>query len=167
MRFLPFENFYITTSLKPDEVQERLRQEVEPVQGFSFKNIFSASSGAYFSGYVAIGAFEFKRLIYYRNSFLPVIKGTTETWLNGSRVHVKMRMEIAVIVFMCLWLGGVGIAGLAFFVNNISNHEFDAASLIPLGMFIFGYLLATGGFKFESIKAKNKLLELLDGEMER
>ncbi len=166
MKFLPFENFYITTSLKPAEVQERLSQEVEPVQGFSFKNLFSARSGAYFSGYVANGTFDFKRVIYYRNSFLPVIKGTTETYLNGSRVHVKMRMDISVIVFMGLWLGVIGIAGLSFFIKNISNHEVDNSSFISLGMFMLGYVLATGGFKFESIKAKNKLLELLDGEIE-
>ncbi|MGZ3765938.1 MAG: hypothetical protein ACXVB0_13195 [Mucilaginibacter sp.] len=165
MKFFPYEIFYITTSLKPAEVQDRLSKEVEPPQRLSFKNLFSFGSGAYFSGYVVNGTFECKRMINYRNSFLPIIKGTTETYLNGSRLHVKMSMHIAVVIFMCFWLGGVGVFGIGFLLQNYSKGGFEPASLIPVGMFVFGYVLATSAFKFESTKAKDKLLEILDGKI--
>jgi len=165
MNFLPFENFYIITSLNPEQVQECLQQEVEPSNGFSFKSLFSSSSGKYFSGYAINGVFEFKRVISYRNSFLPQIKGSTEAWINGSRVHVTMRMHIAVIIFMCMWLGGVGLAGVGILLQSLSKGGFESAEFIPFGMFLFGYALSTGGFKYESSKARNKLVELLNGEI--
>jgi hypothetical protein len=165
MIFLPFENFYIITSLNPEQVQDYLQQEVEPGNGFSFKSIFSSSSDKYFSGYVINGTFEFKRVISYRNSFLPQIKGSTEAWINGSRIHVTMRMHIAVIIFMCMWLGGVGLAGVGILLRSFSKGVFEPTTLIPFGMFLFGYVLATGGFKYESSKARNKLVELLNGEI--
>ena len=74
MPFLPFENFYIITDLKPDEVQARLEKEVEPDKGFSFSGLFSRSDRN-FTGYVVNGTFEFKRVINYRNSFLPPNQG--------------------------------------------------------------------------------------------
>jgi hypothetical protein len=167
MKFFPFENFYIITKLQVAEVQHRLENEVEPDTGFSFKDLFSsASSSLYFSGYVLNGTFKFKRVINYRNSFLPEIKGSTETYLDGSRVHVKMRLNTAVLLFMCVWLGGVTLAGIGIMVSSIIDRKFEWAMLLPLGMFAFGYTLATGGFKYESQKAKSKLLEILEGKME-
>ena len=165
MNFLPFENFYIITSLKPEQVQDCLQQVVEPNNGFSFKSLFSSSSGNYFSGNVINGVFEFKRVISYRNSFLPQIKGATEAWINGSRIHVTMRMHIAVIIFMCMWLGGVGLAGVGILLQSLSKGGFEPTAFIPFGMFLFGYVLSTGGFKYESSKARNKLVELLNGEI--
>ena len=165
MKFLPFENFYIITSLKPEEVQERLQKEIKPDIGFSFKNLFSSSSDYYFSGYAINGTFRFKRIINYRNSFLPQINGSTETWLNGSRVHVNMRMDVVVVVFMCIWLGGIMFIGIMIMLQDFLKGRFEFASLIPFAMFLFGYLLSTGGFKHESSKARNKLIELLNGEI--
>ena len=163
MNFFPYENFYIISDLKPEQVQEHLQKEVEPVKGFSFRNIFSGSSESYFSGYVVNGTFEFKRIINYRNSFLPQIKGSTETWINGSRVHVKMGMHIAVTVFICIWLGTALLFGVGFLVQELSKGPFEITDLFPFAMFVFGYILATAGFKYESNKAKNKLVEILNG----
>jgi hypothetical protein len=165
MKLLPFEDFYINTNLKPEEVQSSLEKEVEPVQGFSFKNLFTKTSGYYFSGYVVNGTFEFKRVISYRNSFLPQIKGSTEAWLNGSRVHVKMGMHTAVIIFMCIWLSFAALFGIVFLIQETNKGPFKIVDLVPFAMFLFGYLLSLGGFKYESIEAKNKLVELLNGDI--
>jgi hypothetical protein len=164
MAFYPFENFYIITHLKPAEVHECLEKEVEPNHDYKF---FSDDEyTTYFAGYVVNGTFNFKRVIYNRNSFLPQIIGTTESYLNGSRIHVKMRMRMVIIIFMGLWLAGAGLGGLIFIATNAFNNKFEAVSLVPFGMFIFGYLMSTGFFKYESNIAKNKLLELLNGQLE-
>jgi hypothetical protein len=165
MNFLPFENFYIITSLKPEEVQDHLQEIVEPDKGFSFSNFLSSSSGYYFTGYVINGTFEFKRIINNRNSFLPQIKGSTETWLNGSRVHIIMRMHIGVTIFMCMWLGFALLFGVGFLIQETKKGPFKIVDLAPFGMFLFGYLLSLGGFKYESNKAKNKLVDLLNGDI--
>jgi hypothetical protein len=36
MKLLPYENFYIISKLKPEEVQERLQEAVSPDIGYSF-----------------------------------------------------------------------------------------------------------------------------------
>lgn len=167
MKLLPFEDFYINTNLKPGEVQSSLEKEVEPDKEFSFKNLFITTSDYYFSGYVVNGTFEFKRIISYRNSFLPQIKGSTEAWLNGSRVHIKMRMHTAVIIFMCIWLGFTALFGIGFLIQEMNKRPFEIADLTPCGMFLFGYLLTMGCFKYESVKAKDKLLELLAGNIKQ
>jgi len=167
MKYLPYEDFHIITPLKPAEVQALLAKETEPVKQFSFSTLFSRSSGYYFSGYVVNGMFEISRVIDYRNSFLPQIKGSTEAWLNGSRLHITMQLHPAVMAFMFIWMGGVGLAAVAVISAGFSERSFEPLSLIPLAMFLFGYLLSTGGFKYESRKAKAKLIDLLSGHIEQ
>jgi hypothetical protein len=168
MLLLPYENFYIITKLKPEEVQSRLEQEVSPGNNSFFKNPFGSSSiSTYFEGFAVNGHFEFKRSINYRNSFLPEIKGSTEACLNGSRVHIKMSMFIFVTIFICIWLSIAAFAGLAMVIQEINKGNFSAVVFAPFLMFLFGYLLTIGSFKYESRKAKAKLLEMLDGEVER
>ncbi|WP_448703009.1 hypothetical protein ACFGVR_11715 [Mucilaginibacter sp. AW1-3] len=182
MKYLPYENFYIVTTLKPDEVQERLGlnvttlkpdevqerwgQNVQAVWGFSFNNAFSQSYNTPFSGYVVNGTFEFTRNINYYNPFLPLIKGTTEACTNGSRVHVKMRLHLFVMIFICLWLGATGLFGIPIFIICLIHLNLATPALIPFGMFIFGSVVVTASFKYESGIAKGMLLEILGGRIE-
>jgi len=69
MKWLPYENFYIDTNLKPDAAQRALGTEVGPDPGLTFRNIFSERSGLYFVGNIGNGIFQIRRQIYYRNSF--------------------------------------------------------------------------------------------------
>lgn len=64
---------------------------------------------------------------------------------------------------MCIWLGILGIAGIGVVIDNVHKGDFKSSLLLPIGMFMFGYLLPMGGFKFESRKAKAKLIEILEG----
>jgi len=167
MKLLPFENFYIITKLKPEEIRSRLEQEVSPGNGRIFTDIFSSPCSTYFEGYTVNGFFEMKRNISGRNSFLPEIKGVTKAVPGGSRIHVKMNMIILVTVFMCVWLSFALIGGIVFLSQQIAKGQFGLVNLGPFIMFFLGYLLTMGGFKYESLKAKAKLLELFDGELER
>jgi hypothetical protein len=165
MMWLPYENFYIDTNLKPDAAEAALAQEVAPDADFSFKTIFSDRSGEYFLGTVASGSLKIRRQIYYRNSFLPRITGTIEPDMNGSRVHIKMKLHIMILVFVCAWTIVIGLGGIAFILKP-SDDGLGANDLVPLGMVLFVYLLSMGGFKFESIKAKKKLAEIFQGSIE-
>lgn len=165
MKYLPYENFCITTKLKPAEVQQRLEKEVSTRPG-SFFSFGSREISTYFEGYAINGRFEFERDIKYRNSFLPKITGNTEPWLSGSRVHVKMRMPLAVIVFMCVWLIGAAFGGIIILLAALNTGHTGIVMFAGFGFFLFGYLLMMGGFKRESRDAKKKLLEMLDGEVE-
>jgi len=165
MNLLPYENFYIITQLKPAEVQERLETEIEPYAPFSFKKIFVRKSVYFFKGHAANGHFQIRHIIFHRNSFLPLIEGSTEIYLTGSRIHVIMRMHLLVTLFMCIWFGMVGFCAIAYLTGATAN-KFSLPPLIASLMFLFGYGLMMWAFKYESIKAKDKLLELLEGEID-
>ena len=164
MSFIPFENFYIISKLTPAEVQTKLEKVVSPTDN-SFRGLFSNKIDTPFSGYVSPNKSLFKPNINYRNSFIPEIKLETEPYLNGSRIHIKMKLLDAVFVFMCIWMGFAVIFGIVSTVSTLNAGESPAFTLAPLGMLAFGYLLTTGGFKMESTGAKSTLLKLLGGEI--
>jgi len=165
MILLPYEIFFIKTNLKADVVEERLRQEATPGSS-GFLSLFKNTSDTYFEGFAVNGVFELKRNINYRNSFLPQITGTIEQCPDGSRVHVKMTMWIFVTVFMCIWLGSALIGGFLMVLQAAGQGKLTAVDFAGFGMFLFGYALMMGAFKFESIKTRTYLLELLEGEIE-
>ena len=166
MKLLPYEKFHFITRFKPEEIQQRLERNIEPDKPFSIKDIFKRESAFYFNGFATNAFFEIKRLIFYRNSFLPRVKGLIESGLNGSRVEIKMYMHLLVTLFMCIWLGGVTFGCITLTANMIRDGNFEAAIIIPYIMFLLGYGVMMWGFKSESVKAKEKLLELLEGKIE-
>lgn len=165
MKLLPFEDFYIISHLKPDEVQQQLQQVVEPPP--ALKDWFDGPPTSYFKGWGNNGTFEIRRVINYRNQFLPVIKGSTETYINGSRVHVKIRMTKFITIFMSVWLFWAALGGFAVVMQQMEKAPFKTNMLLPFGMFFFGYAIVKGSFIFESRKATDKLCEVLEGVVER
>jgi hypothetical protein len=166
MKLLPVDDFDIITKLSPEEVQLRLEQEIS-ASGRGFFDKSSTSSNTYFEGYVVNGNFEIQPIINYRNSFLPKITGITKPALIGSVVKIKMRVQSGVLIFMCIWLGFAAIGGIVINTTDISKGQFKVVDLMPFGMFLFGYLLTLGGFKFESNDAKAKLLQILENDTGR
>jgi hypothetical protein len=164
MLFAPFERLTIETPLPPEEVHRRLAQVIEPKQMFRF---FSRDHKAY-QGNLTDDRFEVSRIIHYRNSFLPVIKGDIRPGLGGSVVDITMQPHPFVIAFMAVWFSfsGVIFAGILC-TSLVSIWQMEDGGLgsligviIPAGFVLFGYLLVMGGFKFESVKSKAFFQEL-------
>src|SRR5688572_24540789 len=103
MKFFPYENFYLTTQLQPNEVVSKIQENVSPRS----RNIFQWKSDRTrpYQGLLDNNEFRISRIIRYRNSFLPIIKGEILKSLDGTRIHLKMRMHFFVYVFMFVWLG--------------------------------------------------------------
>ncbi|PKN93757.1 MAG: hypothetical protein CVU44_08045 [Chloroflexi bacterium HGW-Chloroflexi-6] len=165
MKFLPYERFRIRTSLSSQEAVNRLENAIEPKRFFRF---FGASEKPY-EGKLEGSHFEISRIIGYRNSFLPRIKGDVESEISGCSISISMQPHVFVITFMIFWLGGVGfafLAALGSFVSSLGQTSTADPSflLIPGGMFIFGYLMVLGGFKFESVKSKKFFQRLFEEE---
>jgi tellurite resistance protein TehA-like permease len=74
-------------------------------------------------------------------------------------------MYTAVEIFATLMAIGFGIAGLinVIYGSIASNLKPVDFSLFLVALFV--YMLATAAFKAESIKAREKLLEIWDGEL--
>ena len=163
MKFLPYERLKIITALSSKEALTRLENVVEPKRYF---RLLGSGSKPY-QGNVEGSHFEISRIIGYRNSFRPMIKGDAQGEISGCSVYITMHPHIFVTAFMIFWLGGVGFFFFTFLYSLVSSltelHTTDHSLLLfPGGMFIFGYGKFLGGFKFESIKSKKFFRELFE-----
>ncbi len=154
-KILPFENYTITTKLSVAQINERLIGCVR-IHGTSA----SQNTIKEFRGTVHPYYFKIERIITYRNSFQPVIQGRVSQWLGESTIKITMRPVIGVIVFMCLWMGIIGIVCLCILIaallrwKELLQHGFSLMLLIPFAMFIFGSLLFVLPFKWEAKNSK-------------
>lgn len=164
MRFLPVENITYKTQLKEEEIIRRISDIIEPEKIIRF-GVFSSSSTKSYEGQLNGHTFDIKRIISYRNSFLPRINGIIERDFDGMTINIKMRLHILIIVFLCIWCGGVGIGCIAFLIKAFGSSEFNPTTLIPFGMLLFVYLLTMGAFKFESYKSKKDLQTLFEADI--
>jgi len=156
MKLLPFENIIYKTNLSESEVIKRLNDSIEPEKTLRI-NLFGNKSTRPYEGCISKKQFKINRIISYRNSFLPRIKGTIQTDTQGTSIHVKMRLHLTVIIFLTIWCGGVGAGFITFLSYSIFSNEFNPGILGTIGMLIFAYVLTMGGFKFESKKSKSYL----------
>src|SRR5215831_2534302 len=149
MALVPFERLTLRSRLKSDELYRRLAAAVEPARWY--RNPFSREQHKPYEGEIAPNGFRISRVIRYRNSFLPTIIGRIRADEAGSAIDMVLRLHLFVAVFMVVWLGGAA-AGAIVGAVEISHGHASAVGLIPLGLFIFGYVLMQGGFVFESRK---------------
>jgi hypothetical protein len=115
-----------------------------------------------FEGNLRGNEFEIKRIINYRNSFLPIVNGRIDTVGNTTRLTVHMRLHTVVIVSMTIWMSFVA---LFFVLGLLKSGNSDGRLIIPLGMLSFGYALTMGGYLFESERTKKILTEIVKGRI--
>ncbi|RMG66924.1 MAG: hypothetical protein D6722_14170 [Bacteroidetes bacterium] len=104
------------------------------------------------------------RIIYYRNSFLPRIRGEVRGEGFETTVEVRMNLHPLVWVFLAFWVGILGMMSLFLIPGALAGGGFDPFILMPPGMVLFAYAITLGGFKHESKKSRQFLAELLEAE---
>jgi hypothetical protein len=158
---LPYQKFTLQSHLRSDEVIQRLNAVIKPPRKWSL-NPFNKGDGK-FQGEVTGSRFQIIRDIAYRNSFLPMVRGVVTPSAEGSTIKVVIRMNVLVIAFMLLWLGGVCLAIFTTF-HQISTCQGNHCTglIVPIGMFIFGLVLPLIGFLPEAWKAKKFLSSTLE-----
>ena len=165
MKFFPYEYFKIKSHLSKSEAINRLKNVIEPKHYFRFLE----SNKKPYQGKIKGSNFEISRIIGYSNSFLPRIKGNIESEIDGCSICISMQPHILVVAYMIFWLGGVAFFFLAILKSYISSLGLILTKeltilLILVGMFIFGYAVLLGGFKFESENSKSFFQELFEAE---
>jgi len=165
MKFLPYEHLRIKTRLSVEEVRKRVEETTEPKRLFRW---FEVNHKPY-QGKIEGSHFEVSRIIHYRNSFLPKIKGEIQADVRGCSIDLRMYPHELVMVFTIFWLGSIGFFFLrmlgAFLSSGTASNTGDLSTLlIPAGLLLFGYVLIVGGFKFESTKSKTFFHELFQAE---
>ena len=168
---LPFERYTLVTTLKEEEVMRRLEANVSPKKSISLLVVSRYGpkkdpADKPYTGAITGPCFEIMRVINYRNSFLPIVKGEVIHFLGKTEIKVKSSPHIAVLVFSAFWMSVVLLICVAMLLAAIGDHseKFDPAGLTPFGMLVFGSLLFTIPYKIEAKKTKQFLLDLLDSE---
>jgi hypothetical protein len=72
-----------------------------------------------------------------------------------------MVLHPVVLVLTVIWFGGIFAMGIEFAVAFIAGRKGIADGLIPVGMFLFGWLLAVGSFSYEARKATRLIISLV------
>jgi len=165
MRFLPFENITYETRLSSEEVLKRIHEIIEPKKTFRMTGIFGSNNHKPYQGSLNGNSFNITRIIGYSNSFLPRITGLVEKDFGLTKIHVKMRLHLFVLVFMSIWCVGLGFGCLVFLAASLGKGTFEPTAFIPLGMLLFGLVMVTGSFKYESIKSKKYFAQLFEAEI--
>ncbi len=168
MKWLPYENFYIDTDLKPDAAQSDLETEVGPDNrtgiGFAGNPAFSQRNDGCFMGTVDNHSFQIRRQVFYRNRFLPNINGTIEPHLNGSRIHVIMKLNFVQIAGMSIRMFFATLVSIVI-LCIYAEPNFGSIMLIVFAILIFGYVLTIVRFKDESSKARKTLCDIFQGNL--
>jgi|SRR6187551_977617 len=148
MPLLPYRRYELVSTKAPSEVEAALRDAVEP------KSIWRFSTATRpLEGEVGDAVFDVRRIIGYRNSFLPQIRGKISAAPEGSRIAITMRLHPLVLAFMTFWLGVVGVGCVWSLVAELQKGGAPLKALGPAVMFIFGWALSAGAFTFEARKA--------------
>lgn len=150
--------FELRSSVSAEAVKLRIRGLIRerPGMGQSLREAFGARPQDLppFIGKLEGNTFNLQRDITYRNSFLPRIQGSIAPAAVGTTVVVSMSLHPLVILFMVLWLAGVGRVALGL----LSSDGFGQA-LPSVAMFVLGVAVPLGGFYAEAEKARRILTE--------
>jgi hypothetical protein len=150
MSFSSKENFYIVSKLTPQQVQAKL-DEMVGVHSYQF------------SGFAADGIFKMQPIANYQKSFGPEIEGIVEAYEDGSRIHVRIQMAKKASTFLQIFIGVMVVGIIAMivdlFVSKHSNHNF-----FPWFVIFLVYVPLLSSYQSESKKAKETLLNILEGE---
>ncbi|RZJ69929.1 hypothetical protein [Flavobacterium sp.] len=164
MRFFPPKDQVVFKSdLSAEEVLKRLQNNVEAQKTFGFR--INTSYSTPYIGKIVGNTFSIRRVISYRNSFLPVIKGEVTSAMSGSRIKVTMQPDAAVKVFMIIWLAGVTFGCIAI-LTTLFTEEADFFILIPFFMLAMGLALFHFPFKIEANRSRKDFLEMLEAKIE-
>lgn len=166
MQIIPFQKIELITSLPKDEVERILANNIQANKGIVFK--FSrATNKKLFEGRYSNGEFNIQRVINYKNSFRPQIKGKISAETIGTKITAELKMHEIVIIFMVFWLGGVALASIVAIYSMIANGVISYFLFIPIAMLIFGCGMGYFGFKFEADKSINELKRILKARLRK
>jgi hypothetical protein len=155
---LPWRRYEIDTHLRSDQCVQALQAIVEPRKWFRWPRGQSPND---FEGEVTAHRFSLRRIIRYRNSFLPIISGIFGAEPGGTRVSISMRPHWFALVFWIFWMTGVLIGAAAVLFAGRKWHS--AESILFVIMLAFGYLICVIPFGIEAEKARQILADVLTG----
>src|SRR5262245_48202891 len=134
--FEPSKCYLVDLNCDPDAAIRKLAEYVEP-PGIHF--LWTNRNRKPFKGEIGVGHFRITRIIHYRNSVRPVIRGSTVATDNGPSLLLSMRMSRAVSIGYKVMLCGAVLYAFAYFAiafihGTVSLPRATIAIAIPVAM---------------------------------
>lgn len=128
------------SALTRQDVTERLQAKVEPSKTVRFNR----STGFPFEGAVNAQSFQLRRILNYRNSFAPDIKGEINEDSSGSRIEVTFSIHPLALALFGFILGmGLLVSAIlttiAFSSGGFELRVFLPVLALPAAVAIFNY----------------------------
>lgn len=161
MNFLPYDRVTYKTYLRPEVIQQRLEESIEPtkIRWFSF----GKEPHKPYQGTITWPTFAIHRVIFYRNSFLPMIRGEVQEEMGQTVVTVTMHPHVLVFAFMAVWfLIPLNFCFLGFLAMLTSEGGVSWEAGIGIPFILFGCLLLLLPYKWEANKSKKFFQELFE-----
>lgn len=159
IHILPYLEHTIRTRKSPQEIHDILQSVTSP------KEEWPSSKRGEFIGEIDQYEFKIEERIFYRNDFLPEIKGTIKQGEGAYEVTLKMQPNLSTYVFLIIWYGLLGVFFLTGIFHLIISDSTGVAMVLgPIGFIAFGQILSRCGFVFPAKKAIKRLEELLNAE---
>lgn len=167
MRFLPFENYVLYTSMPPEKAKKRLCDNIEMGAGRPFSQ---QQTTKLYQGALMGDGFRISRVSKNRNAFLPVVTGRWARINGQTAVRVSMQSNVLVFIFLFLWIGLLGMTCLCIILMGPPKdirHPHQGwlpSDIIPFGLLLMGYILPMVSFSTESFKARQFLTTLFTND---
>ncbi len=155
MKVLPYKKIIIRHNKSKDETSEIINSVTEPCKVFG-----NRYSSKIFCGECDNDSFKIKRIIQYRNSFLPIIKGE----IHDNELVIAIRMHHIINIVMTIWMIGATLgflASLVCLIHSLFSGHFSFYCIIGLIPLPVGFFLLRFGFWQEVEKAENALKKLI------
>ncbi|MBD2200248.1 MULTISPECIES: hypothetical protein [Calothrix] len=158
MKLLPYDSFTIVVPQPLSVVLQRLNAKVEAPKLYRFSR-----EHAPYQGTVSEQGFQITRIIHYRNSFLPVIKGRFQIESSyQTEVHIKMSLHPFVMAFLGFWFFFWYSATIPIsLVGSMPN----GMPILFLGMPILMLIIFWFAFWNEANRSRNELTQIIQGEL--
>jgi hypothetical protein len=159
MSILPFEKFYLQSTLPRTKVIRLFTGLPEEKKLNFFAKQLSKSDEPN-----ELAEFAIEPIVKYRSSFLPLITGTVQSDLKGSRIVVTMSLPI---VTYALLLGLVAWALVSLFLlfNDegmmSSNGSFTESNIFPTAIALPILIIAVMAFKLEVHRNHRSIIKRL------
>jgi WD40 repeat protein len=162
MKLLPYDAFTIQTREPLSDVIEKLDAQIEAPKAIRWT--FSRNHSPY-EGTISNSGFELRRIIHYRNSFLPKLRGRFEPSSDGTIIRVTIRLHPFVIAFLLFWYSVWYSITIPLFVFGAFSGDVDVVIALQfLGLPIVLLFVFWCAFWYEANRSRHKLAQIILGE---
>jgi WD40 repeat protein len=162
MQLLPYATFTIQTQEPLSAVIEKLDAQIEAPRAFRWD--FSRNHAPY-EGTISSSGFEIRRIIHYRNSFLPNIRGRFESSAEGRLIRVTVKLHPFVIAFLLFWYSVWYSISIPFFLFGALSGDVDVFTAFQfVGLPILLLFVFWCSFWYEANRSRRELAQIILGE---